>query len=402
MATSVDCIIFASKTYSNGEHPLAIRVTKDRKTSYYFLGYTCPANLWEEAAGMPRKKHPNKMLLDAIITKRMAQAKDLVMRFDLEGTPYQASDIVMELSDKKPTKTLFELYESMIQRMVEAKRIGNANAYKDSLRSVKKYTDGKDVKVTAVTYRFLTGFESLYTKRGVKKNTIGAYLRILRAVVNEAIKMGIVKEKDYPFKNFRLGRLKNKSEHRALRKEQIELIEALETDLYSKTWLAKTVFLFAYYNQGINLVDLAQLRWDTHLSEGRLNYTRSKTKDQFSIRLNERSMEILALLDRIRVDAYLFPILNEKVHVNETQKKDRIKKINHEINTNLKEIARLCGISLHLTTYVSRHSYATVLKRAGVSTAVISEGMGHETEAITQHYLDNFDKSVLDEANEYL
>ena len=401
MATSVDSILFISKTYSNGEHPIAIRVTKDRKSKYMFLGYSCPKDLWDTDSGSPKKKYPNKTILDAILSKKLAQAKDLVMQYDLSEKHYQAVDIVLELGSNKKAQTLFELYETIIQRMLEENRVGNANAYKDSLRAIKSYTNSKDKKIKEVTYEFLTGIETFYLKKGVKKNTIGAYLRILRAVINEAIKRGYLKETEYPFKSFKLGRLKNEAEHRAIKKEQVEDIEKFETKLYSKLWLARAIFLFSYYNQGINFIDISNLKW-SDIREGRLNYTRSKTKDKFSIKLNERSLEILARLKEIQVDEYIFPILSTERHKTEIQKGNRMKKVIKEVNSNLREIGRLCEIPINLTTYVSRHTYATVLKRAGVSTAIISESLGHETESITQHYLDSFENSVIDQANEYL
>ena len=48
--------------------------------------------------------------------------------------------------------------------------------------------------------------------------------------------------------------------------------------------------------------------------------------------------------------------------------------------------------------HVARHSYATVLKRAGVSTAIISESLGHSSEKITQVYLDSFDNEQISNA----
>ena len=55
-------------------------------------------------------------------------------------------------------------------------------------------------------------------------------------------------------------------------------------------------------------------------------------------------------------------------------------------------------LALLYTFHVARHSYATVLKRAGVSTAIISESLGHSSENITQAYLDSFDNEQINEA----
>lgn len=58
----------------------------------------------------------------------------------------------------------------------------------------------------------------------------------------------------------------------------------------------------------------------------------------------------------------------------------------------------VAGRCLGVIIHVARHSYATVLKRAGVSTSIISESLGHSSEKITQIYLDSFENSQIDEA----
>ena len=58
----------------------------------------------------------------------------------------------------------------------------------------------------------------------------------------------------------------------------------------------------------------------------------------------------------------------------------------------------LLSFAFLLLMHTARHSYATVLKRSGVSTAIISESLGHSSEKVTQIYLDSFENSQIDEA----
>jgi site-specific recombinase XerD len=95
---------------------------------------------------------------------------------------------------------------------------------------------------------------------------------------------------------------------------------------------------------------------------------------------------------------YIFPILHQNIHRSEAQKYNRKKKVLLKINKALKEIAKIIGIKANLTTYVSRHSYATVLKNSGVNIALISETLGHSDLKTTQIYLDSFENSQIDEA----
>ena len=95
---------------------------------------------------------------------------------------------------------------------------------------------------------------------------------------------------------------------------------------------------------------------------------------------------------------YLFPILNVEVHKTALQKQNRIHKILSKVNSNLKLIATQSGLDINLTTYVARHSFATVLKKSGVNIALISEALGHSDLATTQIYLDSFDNEQIDDA----
>ena len=99
---------------------------------------------------------------------------------------------------------------------------------------------------------------------------------------------------------------------------------------------------------------------------------------------------------------YVFPILNKDVHKTPQQIQNRLRKVLKQVNKNMKLIGAELGIETPITTYVARHTYATVLKRSGVSTLIISNALGHESESITQTYLDDFDQDVFFEANKNL
>ena len=129
--------------------------------------------------------------------------------------------------------------------------------------------------------------------------------------------------------------------------------------------------------------------------DGRLVYSRKKTKKIINLPLQAEALEVL---EKYRSDSeYLFPIFSS-FHKTEQQKRNRLHKVITKVNDALKEIGNELDIPIDLTTYVARHSYATVLKRSGVSTAIISESLGHSSEKVTQIYLDSFENSQIDEA----
>ena len=85
-------------------------------------------------------------------------------------------------------------------------------------------------------------------------------------------------------------------------------------------------------------------------------------------------------------------------HKTEQQRFNRIHKVIVNVNNRLKNIGKELEIPITLTTYVARHSHATVLKKAGIATSIISEALGHSSERVTQTYLDSFGNEQMDEA----
>lgn len=240
--------------------------------------------------------------------------------------------------------------------------------------------------------------------KGKGGNTIYIYLRTLRALINKAIKEDVCGEKYYAFKKFSLSKyLKIKTVKRALPKEEIEKIKFFNTKNWPNLTDAKNIFLFSFYCRGMNFVDIAFVKW-SDIKKDRLIYTRKKTKELFNIQLLQPAQEIINYYkDQTfkNKNNFVFPLLKE-THNTPTMIYNRKLKMLRKINEDLKEIAEIVGINSNLTTYVARHSYATILKKSGISTAVISQALGHESEKTTQIYLESFENSIIDEASKHV
>ena len=129
---------------------------------------------------------------------------------------------------------------------------------------------------------------------------------------------------------------------------------------------------------GINFKDIATLRY-CDMDEERIYYARHKTSKEMTCHLSEQSKAIIgkyAKSDHADED-YIFPILDRRIHKTEQQIYDRVRKVLKHVNKALHEWSRLLGLKIELTTYVARHTFATVLKRSGVNIAIISESLGH-------------------------
>ena len=201
--------------------------------------------------------------------------------------------------------------------------------------------------------------------------------RTLRSAYNKAIKAKCARKSDYPFDEYKINKFDTKTQKRA-----------------------KDIFIFSYLCGGINFTDIANLT-KVNITNGRIHYIRQKTGKLIKLGISEEAMQIIKKYES-ESKGYLFPILNANIHKTPLQKQNRIHKMLGKINKNLKLIAAQLNVDANMTTYVARHSFASVLKKSGVSIALISEALGHSDLSTTQVYLDSFDNEQIDAAMQNL
>lgn len=398
-------ILYTSKTLKNGEHPIMIRLIVDRKIKYIYLGFSTTPNLWDDAQKILLKGYDNLKKTNYIIHKKKSELDGIILDFENEGRSYSVDDIEKKFLNSIEKISVFKYCQEIIDRLEKTNRIGDATVKKDLLRSLKKFTDNKDLAFSDINYSFLLKYEEDFLQRGVSENSISVYMRTLRAIVNLAIKEEHCNQSDYAFNTYKISKLNTDTQKRAINKEEMLKIINFDSEINSSEWHSKNYFIFSFYNIGMNFRDLAQLKW-SNILYNRIMYKRSKTGKNFDIKIQPRTQAILDLYSKgnENSDDYIFPILNPEIHKTPQSKVDRIKKINKRVNKDLKEIAKSVGIKAthSITHYVARHSWASIQKQNGIGTSIISESMGHDSEKTTSIYLQSFVNDVLDEANENL
>lgn len=235
--------------------------------------------------------------------------------------------------------------------------------------------------------------------KGNNDVTISYQFRSLRAAFNKAIEAKIVSRDKTPFIEYKLSRFNTKTAKRALSKEDIlKIIDADCSHASERRQFTQDIFTFSYLCGGISFVDIAHLT-GTNIVEDRLLYKRQKTHGSINLMLTDRAKQIIQKYSYYqRQTGYLFPILHNKRHVTPMQQNNRVHKICHQINTELRAFAKELGITAEVTTYVARHSFATILKKSGVNIGIISQALGHQDIKTTQIYLSKFDNEQVDDA----
>ena len=394
MSTTISVVCYKSKVLKNNESPLMLRICKDGKRKYESIGISILPSLWDFKQNKPTRKCPNKEYIERLIAEKVKVYTDKVIEFKSQEKEFTATSLMEKVNKPVKRKTVQEVFNQYIQELESANRLRYADMYKCTMHSLIKFNKHLDIPFSDMDTIWLKRYEVWLQSQGLAINTLGTRFRHLRVIYNFAIEEKIVKSEYYPFNSFKVSKLSQTTAKRSIQKGEILSVLNYQGQTPLEC-LAIDLFTFSYLAAGINFGDIARLTKDNIL-ENRLIYIRKKTQKQIKVLLQEQAIKLIQKYS-MPDNPYLFPILSS-FHKTEQQKVNRIHKIIAKVNKSLKEIGERLNIPIDLTTYVARHSFATVLKRSGVNTSLICEALGHSSERVTQIYLDSFGNDQMEDA----
>lgn len=320
----------------------------------------------------------------------MARLKRVIAGMEARGWDYSVDDVAEEYGRQCKSGLLFDFMERVIASLLANGRVRTSETYRAALNSFRRFRSGEDVMIDCLDGAMMEAYQAWLRRRGLVPNTVSFYARILRAVYNRAVEQGLTAD-CRPFRHVYTG--VDKTVKRALQLPVIRKIKNLDLKEAPELAYARDMFMMSFYLRGMSFVDMAYLR-KTDLRAGYIVYRRRKTGRQLVIKWTRAMQQIV---DRYPDNntGYLLPVIRNNSH----NERNAYRNTSYNINHGLKRIAELVGVSIPLTMYVARHSWATAAKEKGVPVRVISEGMGHDSEATTQIYLASLDTSVVDRAN---
>jgi integrase len=301
---------------------------------------------------------------------------------------FTVDKVVALYRGKGSGKMLFPYMKHQIKKLESNNKHTTAQKYATTLRQFSLFRQEMDIPLEHLDGRVLKKFEEHLTAKGVTMNTVSFYMRTLRAVYNKAVKEAIVPQA-YPFADVYTGVAKTIK--RAVGETIIQQLHTLE--LKPHLAFARDLFLFSFYTRGMSFVDVANLK-KGDIVNGIIGYKRSKTGQHIHIKVEPCMSEIIKRYSKTNgSDDRLLPVLfrNGKPVRYDTAIRTQ--------NQRLKVISKKLNLSAPLTTYVARHTWASIARRNGIALPVISEGMGHTSEQTTRIYLASFDRKVIDQAN---
>jgi integrase/recombinase XerD len=374
---------------------IVIRISKGKHTRDIPTQFKIPVEYWDEKKrkvknsyeGVSSVTRLNKMLAEELKIK-----SDMLLSFEesgiLESLPI--TELVKRLSSEHKGDNFFAFSDQVLLDLKKAKRIGTMRAYSSATQALENFHGSRNLTFKQISFDFLRRMETAHFANGNKANGLAAYMRGIRAIYNLAIKTNIVDPKHYPFKNYSIKT--ERTQKRAISYELLQKIMSLELQPEHPCYHARNKFLISYMLYGMNFYDMALLE-KSNIVDGRIQYQRNKTSAPFNVKITPALQTLLDIYIKPERKS-IFDIIKRSDP--ELMEKD-IQNARRLFNDRLKDLAKLCGIQTNLTSYVSRHSFATHAKLHKIPVEAISEMLGHTSIKTTQIYLDSLPSSTIDD-----
>ena len=442
--------LYTSKTYSSGEHPILIRVSRGKEKIYFAvkndkgIGYKAFPNAWNFDdnrlfKSKPRltkeikenlspielkafKEHLKSIKVNPLASKinkdiSSIQSKLilLVSKLEKEDRYYSLKELkgIYEESRYKYQESFIDWFNEYLESELDQEnKFGTYKTYLTTRNLIQDYLKVKrlnNMPFVAINPQLIKGFiKWLKTKKSKRTNKTfstsyqNKVLSRFKSVYLKAYKLELKKGNYFPnpFEDLRIKTQKaNKGK---LSLDEIKKIIEFDCKGNEILFSVKNVFLFAFNTAGMRISDLLELKWSNVIGNfERVEYRAIKTKKIHSIKLFESSIDILKIYHSkdVSQDDFVFPYLNQEY--SSLSKKDQLKLRNTKasyINKYLKQLQKELGIKTNISTHIARHSYTHISVINGASAFELKEILGHSSIATTENYISSLNTERLDEA----
>lgn len=320
----------------------------------------------------------------------------------------------------KNSSTIKEAFEIKIKELIKSESWGNLKLYEHTLLLITHFLKEErlieDLELIEIDKGFLIELEVFCrsskrgrkrkgkTRTGMTSNSISIVMRCLRHIINRTIdnRKEVMRLDDYPFRGYKIP--SNKTIKKAVRKEDLDKLRLLPLEKFSEEWHHRNYFFFLFNCQGMNLIDMAFLKRN-QLEDNRLRYMRTKTRGKtvFDIRLTEEALVILSFYEyrNQAPEELVFPLMKDVYGNNPTKLVyDRYKHRLGMHNRIMKDLAVRAGIDTPVTSYVARHTWASIGFEKFESIDTVGQGLGHQSDPkVTKVYARDLRKTRMDEVN---
>lgn len=237
--------------------------------------------------------------------------------------------------------------------------------YHYTLRHIKNYSNNKSILLSDIDYRYCNRFAEYLKNIGLSQNSIHTYMGKFKAILNKAVKEGIIQVS--PARNVSVIYKNPKREF--LTEEEIKILANTE---YTNAETCNA-FLFSCFS-GLRYSDIRNLKF-SDITDGYIDIKQQKTGDHIRIKLNTPAMKYFNIQRKIMRNEYVF-------HIQDLP----------NVEYHLKKWTEKAGINKHITFHCARHTFATLSLTKDIDIYTVSKLLGHKDLKTTQIYAQLIDK----------
>lgn len=258
--------ILRKKANRQGQYPIYLRITKNRKSTFINLEHYIDRKDWDEKTKRVRKSHPNSVRLNNLIAKRITEAGKEVI--DLEtnvGENERSSSSDVKAIRKKIINAdhdFFLIAEDYLSNLKKLEKYTQLSAEKPRVGCFKDFLNTDKFPIEQITVQLLKSFQAyLQIEKKISQRTIVNHLIVIRTIYNKAIKEGLVNGKNYPFGKDKIQIKFPETQKVGLSEDEVKKLEDLELEMGSKEWHSRNLWLFSFYFAGIRVADVLKTKW---------------------------------------------------------------------------------------------------------------------------------------------
>lgn len=388
--SSLSVLFFIKKTrlLKNGEAPICMRITVNKKRAEAQLSRSVPVTKWDSKKESCILRNSTGEELNHYLSTVKAKVLRLHRELEQDNLPISADILLLKFRGQyTPPKMLIEVFKDhnrkcraligkeYVEKSVQ--RYERTVTYLEEFMTLKYNV--KDIAFRNINQAFISDFEHFVKiNKNCAQNTTVKYIKNLKKIILFALANNWMDTN--PFVNMKLKQTKTNRDF--LVEEEINKLIIKKFEI-PRLELIRDIFLFCCFT-GLSFSDVESLK-KHHIycdDEGAywIRKTRVKTDNLCQIPLMDISIKIIEkYIDnkQCRLNDCILPVPS-----------------NQRMNSYLKEIGALCGIEKKLSTHVARHTFACLALANDIAIESIAKMLGHNDIRTTKIYARVIDKTL--------
>ena len=354
-------IVLRKKPNSKGLFPLAIRITKNRRSTYKHIGHYIDIEDWDEKNLRVKKSHPNADSLNNLLSSKLSEVDKGMMNLQSENNDLSATQIKRNIYKPFSSLTFFDYVKEHLEALKADKKMNRLTTDSALSTYIKDFHKSKELRFQEINLRFLKRFKTyLMGKRNLTETSALNVMVLIRLIYNRAITDKVISKDLYPFGKTGF-KIKFPETHKVgLNKKEILNLETFQ-NVSEVEKHARNVWLYSFYFAGMRVSDVLFTKWSM-IYDQRLHYKMGKNGKVVSLKIPAKALKILKSYekDKTNPDDFVFPEMKKADLDNPKDVYNKIKVATSKFNKHLKSLTKKAGIHKKVTMHIARHSFGNI------------------------------------------